>query len=123
MTYGLLSDDALRANSTDPISRRLLAVPFVGKDVPSLASEFSHPDVVITITIAAYRHEGLRFEDFKTLLRQNVDYVASEVGKMADRPSSIRWCQWVEFAGGHDISQCVCARVRETEAEGERKIK
>lgn len=30
-----------------PKSRKLLAVPFVGKDVPSRASEFSHPDVVI----------------------------------------------------------------------------
>ena len=32
-------------------SRQLLAVPFVGKDVPSQASEFAHPDVLI----------GLRF--------------------------------------------------------------
>lgn len=30
-----------------PKSRKLLAVPFVGKDVPSRASEFSHPDVVV----------------------------------------------------------------------------
>ena len=28
-------------------SRRLLAVPFVGKDVPSHAAEFSHPDALI----------------------------------------------------------------------------
>ena len=50
-------------------SRRLLAVPFVGKDVPSRASEFSHPDVVIGFSILAYRYEGLRRDDFRTLLR------------------------------------------------------
>ena len=27
--------------------RQLLAIPFVGKDVPSQASEFAHPDVLI----------------------------------------------------------------------------
>lgn len=31
-----------------------------GKDVPSRASEFAHPDVVIGLTILAYRYEGLR---------------------------------------------------------------
>ena len=30
-----------------PKSRKLLAIPFTGKDVPSRASEFAHPDVVI----------------------------------------------------------------------------
>ena len=40
-----------------PRSRELLAVPFVGKDRPSEASEFSHPDVVIGLTIMAYRYE------------------------------------------------------------------
>ena len=30
-----------------PSSRRVMAVPFVGKDVPSRSSEFAHPDVLI----------------------------------------------------------------------------
>ena len=42
-----------------PLARRLLAVPFVGKDRPSDASEFSHPDVVIGLSILAYRQHGL----------------------------------------------------------------
>jgi hypothetical protein len=33
-----------------PKSRRLVAVPFIGKDVPSHASEFAHPDVLIGLT-------------------------------------------------------------------------
>jgi hypothetical protein len=32
-----------------------MAVPFVGKDVPSRASEFAHPDVLIGLTILAFR--------------------------------------------------------------------
>jgi hypothetical protein len=40
-----------------PRTRKLLAVPFVGKDVPSRESEFSHPDVVIGLTILAFRYE------------------------------------------------------------------
>ena len=48
-----------------PTSRRLLAVPFLGKDTPSLASEFSHPDVLISLTILAYSHEGLRDTDVR----------------------------------------------------------
>ena len=43
-----------------PYSRRVAAVPFVGKDVPSRSSEFAHPDVLIGLTIIAYRYSGLR---------------------------------------------------------------
>jgi hypothetical protein len=56
--------------------RRLMAVPFVGKDVPSRSSEvhrcvsaralfaaeqctqFAHPDALIGLTVLAYRYEG-----------------------------------------------------------------
>lgn len=100
VSYGLLSDEALSISKTEPVSRRLLAVPFVGKDVPSSASEFSHPDIAISLTLAAYRHEGLRTEDFTTFLRKNIEMLASEVGKMAERPTSVRWAEWVELAGG-----------------------
>ena len=30
-----------------PRSRLKLAVPFIGKDVPSKSSEFAHPDIII----------------------------------------------------------------------------
>jgi hypothetical protein len=64
--YGVLTPAELaRALRPDmagprmPESRRVLAVPFVGKDVPSAASEFSHPDVVIGFSILGYRHQVL----------------------------------------------------------------
>ena len=71
VSYGLLSAKDVQAleqangGARVPTSRRLLAVPFVGKDIPSQTNEFSHPDVVIGLTICAYRHEGLRRGDFR----------------------------------------------------------
>ena len=49
--YGLLYPaDIAQLNAEGvkiPMSRKLTAVPFVAKDVPSRASEFAHPDVLI----------------------------------------------------------------------------
>jgi hypothetical protein len=60
VSFGLLSAEqrtrAMTANREMPMSRQLLALPFVGKDLPSDASEFAHPDVVIGLTILAYRY-------------------------------------------------------------------
>ena len=50
------------------MGRKVLAVPFVGKDMPSDAAEFSSPDVIIGFTILAYRYEGLRELDVEILL-------------------------------------------------------
>jgi hypothetical protein len=100
VSFGLLDDEYLDSHQSDPISRRQLAIPFIGKDVPSGKSEFSHPDVVIMLSISAYRYEGLRRQDFKELLRTIVSTVAREVGKIAERPTSLRWQQWIRLAGG-----------------------
>ena len=35
------------------------AVPFVGKDAPSHASEYAHPDIAIGLATLAYRCEEL----------------------------------------------------------------
>ena len=60
--YGLLRPHELvymAANGTLPNSRRYLAVPFIGKDAPSLASEYAHPDIAIGLTMLSYRYEGV----------------------------------------------------------------
>ena len=44
-------------------SRTKLAIPFVGKDMPSPAAEFALPDIVIGLTIFAYELQGLRMID------------------------------------------------------------
>ena len=53
-----------------PRSRLMLAVPFVGKDVPSASSEFANPDVVIGLTLLAYRYEGMRQRDTEQLTQR-----------------------------------------------------
>jgi len=106
VTFGLLNPkdlaEATERNPRMPKTRKLLAVPFVGKDVPSRESEFSHPDVVIGLTILAYRYEGLRATDFiyvLSALREKL--MEEEFGPMAQRESWLMFAKWVEVAGGH----------------------
>jgi hypothetical protein len=48
VAYGMLTPADLAAiDPLTPESRKLLAVPFIGKDVPSRSSEFAHPDVLM----------------------------------------------------------------------------
>ena len=105
VSFGLLSADEykrlLEAEPLMPRSRFKLAIPFVGKDVPSRASEFAHPDVIIGLTILAYRYEGLRVVDFEqdviALLRADFD---KEVGPFHQRKSARLYRTWVEQANG-----------------------
>ena len=75
-----------------PRSRLKLAIPFVGKDVPSAASEFAHPDIIIGLTVLAFRYEGLRRTDFEqdliALLRSNFE---QESGPYRLRKSSLMY--------------------------------
>ena len=73
-----------------PASRELLALPFVGKDLPSAASEFAHPDVVIGLTILAFRYEGLRRSDFDRLVKQLRAELMAETG--ASPPLHLHAC-------------------------------
>ncbi|KAL1530323.1 hypothetical protein AB1Y20_001232 [Prymnesium parvum] len=96
--YGLLRPHELEymaANGTLPRTRRFLAVPFVGKDAPSLSSEYAHPDVAIGLTTLAYRYEGLRKVDFGATLQQLRTSLESEAGPEMKRPSSQAWISWV----------------------------
>ncbi|KAE9977309.1 hypothetical protein EG327_007776 [Venturia inaequalis] len=56
-------------------SRSLLAVPYRAKDLPSLRSEFSHPDVTVILTCLSYYYEGLSdeqmFSCFEALLESD----------------------------------------------------
>ena len=101
VSFGLLSPSDLRrlSDSRTPLSRRLCAVPFIGKDVPSRASEFSQPDVVIGLTILAYRYEGLRSNDFVTIIRLLREVMASETGPYEKRPACRMFTRWVRLAG------------------------
>ena len=72
-----------------PPSRRLLAIPFVGKDVPSRSSEFAHPDVLIGSSIMAFRYNGLRRSDLFNVLNVLQVSMRGEPGPYSERPSHI----------------------------------
>ncbi|KAK5691400.1 hypothetical protein LTR97_011393 [Elasticomyces elasticus] len=57
VNYGL---DSSRHPSTK------LAVPYRAKDMPSPRSEFSHPDVIISLTTLSYYYGGLQHDDLAT---------------------------------------------------------
>jgi hypothetical protein len=103
VSYGLLSkEDLAKALTEDqlmPKTRKLLAVPFVGKDVPSRASEFAHPDVVIGMTILAYRHEGMRQTDFFEVLKNLRLQMSKEVGPYEKRKACRAFATWVTAMG------------------------
>jgi hypothetical protein len=101
--FGLLQPHDIQQLQEDgvkiPTSRKLVAVPFVAKDVPSRASEFAHPDILIGLTILAYRYEGLRKTDFDLLMKFLKDCMDDEGGLFPERPSCLRFEQWVLYAG------------------------
>ncbi|CAD2213894.1 Protein of unknown function (DUF3645), putative [Angomonas deanei] len=80
--FGLLQAADLAAPQAEhmPFSRKVMSVPFVAKDVPSRSSEFAHPDVVIGLSILAYRYEGLRLGDMSGLLTQLKQDFARQAG-------------------------------------------
>eukprot|EP01090_Pellita_catalonica_P013707 TRINITY_DN3317_c0_g2_i1.p1 TRINITY_DN3317_c0_g2~~TRINITY_DN3317_c0_g2_i1.p1 ORF type:complete len:610 (-),score=129.98 TRINITY_DN3317_c0_g2_i1:245-2047(-) len=81
-----------------PKSRKLLAIPFIGKDVPSTSSEFAHPDVLIGLSILAYRYEGMRKSDIVALVRQLKKALEQEPGPYSERPTSMLFTNWVHMA-------------------------
>jgi hypothetical protein len=100
VSFGLLSDldIANRAGAPIPENRLLLAVPFVGKDVPSNSAEFAHPDVVIGLTILAYRYEGLRRDHVKKILAKLKQQYKQQIGNQPDRPAQRLLDCWIGHA-------------------------
>ncbi|OEH80097.1 EF hand family protein [Cyclospora cayetanensis] len=103
--YGLLTseeiEDCLLLQAVPlPRSRQLLAVPFLGKDAPSPASEFSHPDMLIGLSILAYRYQGLRYEDFHRLLVDQLGRLEGGYGPVSTRPAAKEYGNWIWAAGG-----------------------
>lgn len=104
VSFGLLTVEdckaALAADPHVPRSRLKLAVPFVGKDVPSKSSEFAHPDIVIGMSVLAYRYSGLRKDDFIDIIDSLTSEFIKEIGPARERKSSQRHEDWVFAAGG-----------------------
>jgi hypothetical protein len=100
--FGLLQAIDLTADSDKmPLSRKLSAVPFIAKDVPSRSSEFAHPDVVIGTTILAFRYEGLRLTDVRDVLVQMKQDFSLQPGPAEKRPASIQFRRWLNLVPDH----------------------
>ncbi|RLN51178.1 hypothetical protein BBJ28_00003521 [Nothophytophthora sp. Chile5] len=100
VSYGLLRGEhqtaAASGNSGgNAHSRLLLAVPFIGKDVPSRSSEFAHPDVLIGLTILAYRYEGIRVSDLVRIVSQLKQDFSRQLGPRDQRPACAMFREWV----------------------------
>jgi len=104
VSFGLLSEDdyarAIKNDPNIPETRAKLAIPFLGKDVPSETSEFAHPDVIIGLTYMAYRYEGLRYADFCEIIDSMHSSLSKELGPYLKRPSVLRYARWVHEAAG-----------------------
>eukprot|EP00946_MAST-07B_sp_MAST-7B-sp1_P004019 g4019.t1 len=102
VSFGLLQPEDLVVlkGKEQPLSRKLLGIPFVGKDVPSSAAEFAQPDVLISATILAYRYEGLRENDLKSAVRLLKEAMQLEAGPKSGRPAYVLFEKWVSTACG-----------------------
>ena len=52
------------------------------------SSEFAHPDILIGLTVLAYRYEGLRRKDLFFVLRNLRSALEEEAGAYKNRPSA-----------------------------------
>ncbi|EKX73094.1 conserved hypothetical protein [Theileria equi strain WA] len=103
VNYGVLSlkqiEESMATNPNAPQTRKMLAVPFIGKGAPVRDSEFSHPDVLIGFTILAYKYQGLRVSDFVLAMRHLAQRFYEEPGRAEDRQSYKLFNRWVLSAG------------------------
>lgn len=87
-----------------------LAVPYRAKDCPSPRSEFSHPDVVLTLTMLCYYYEGSTDEELFVSLAHLMDSDQADaeyqawVGDMKELPSAFRQLQGINLK---DRLECI----------------
>merc|ERR1712137_916904 len=106
VSYGLLGPtDASMNDPRTPQSRLLMTVPFVGKDVPSRSSEFAHPDVLIGLTILAFRYGGQRKSDLKRVISQLKQDYSRQVGPREKRPACRTFDSWLSLSSRGGPSQ------------------
>ena len=104
--YGILREaDMAMVDPKSPPSRQLMAVPFVGKDVPSRASEFAHPDVLIGLTVLAYRYEGVRQADLHRVIVQLKTDMSRQVGPRDQRPASALFQKWIALGRAAAVAE------------------
>ena len=76
---------------------RVMAVPFVGKDVLVVRPN-AHPDVLIGLTVIAYRYSGLRRKDLQRIVMQLKQDYTRQIGPRTDRPAAVLFRHWLDLA-------------------------
>jgi hypothetical protein len=118
--YGLLSEKHFRPDTQ--ISRRLLAVPFLGNNTPSENSEFSHPDVSIGFTILSYAYEGMRERDIRDLILCMKEKMEDEHGEYLFRHTWAKFECWREMAKRQAKEDEEMAKEESGEADGDMDV-
>ncbi|KAK1043786.1 hypothetical protein LTR74_018390 [Friedmanniomyces endolithicus] len=109
VNYGL---DSSRTPGTN------LAVPYRAKDNPSPRSEFSHPDVIITLTTLSYYYGGLSEDDLATAFHHlarsdQADTVYQAWVKDAhDMPAAFSQLQGINLRDKHQFALELLPRLR-----------
>jgi hypothetical protein len=62
-------------------------------------AEFAHPDVIIGLTILAYRYEGLREQDLKNVILELQERMSEQYGPFHDRTACVQYEKWISTAG------------------------
>ena len=62
-----------------------------------MAAEFAHPDVLIGLTILAYRYDGLRSADLRSVIAGLKKSLKHEFGPFMYRPTRVRWDEWIDY--------------------------
>lgn len=96
VAFGVLRPEEMQPD--EPELRRLMAIPFVGKDRPSPAAEFAQPDVMICATVLGYFYEGLRYSDVQHMARQMSQELRVSRRPPADHPHHVVFEGWVRGA-------------------------
>lgn len=101
----------------DP-KRCLMAVPYRAKGVPSLSSEYGHPDVAILLTSLSYYYTGLTFAQVRqcfTILLKDTnaqDVYASWIAACEDTPESLMSIEAINLEDETLCSQELFPRLR-----------
>ena len=72
-----------------------MAIPFMGKDVPSRHAEYAHPEVLIGLTILSYRYEGLRPKDMEVVVTRLKQAMMQQPGNYFQRPARVLYQDWI----------------------------
>ncbi|USP74172.1 hypothetical protein yc1106_01446 [Curvularia clavata] len=107
----VFSNKRYRVNFGLDHSRTALAVPYRSKDSPSPRSEFSHPDVVIILTLLSYYYQGLTdnelFDTFAHVLKSDQSVIHYDEFVRTASPSLPKAFHQLSGISIRDRHQCI----------------